>query len=290
MPAKSYDAKLAREKIADKIAAIEPLVRSMTLTASARASVAEPDSRGEPGRIDAGAALHRHAERRGGARPAVRPGGEGQQRITSSRRTGRCGGWCPRSAGPGMPGCRTGRARRELNYVSIGIEIVNPGHEWGYRPFPEAQMAAVEALCRDLVARHRDPGAPGRRPFRHRARPQGRPRRIVRLAAPGPRRDRASGRAGARPCAGGAAAGSASSRARRGARPTSRGSATRSCPATRAPALAAFQRRFRPERWDGRLDGETAARLAEVRAAYDEVRHNRRAERRERFNAYRRMN
>ena len=27
-----------------------------------------------------------------------------------------------------------------LNYASIGIEIVNPGHEWGYREFPEAQI------------------------------------------------------------------------------------------------------------------------------------------------------
>ena len=41
-----------------------------------------------------------------------------------------------------------------LNAVSLGIEIVNPGHEWGYRPFPEAQMAAVEHLCRDLISRH----------------------------------------------------------------------------------------------------------------------------------------
>ncbi len=39
----------------------------------------------------------------------------------------------------------------DLNHVSIGIEIVNPGHEWGYRPFPEEQMTAVERLCRDLV-------------------------------------------------------------------------------------------------------------------------------------------
>jgi len=39
-----------------------------------------------------------------------------------------------------------------------------------------------------------------------------------------------------------------------------------------AVALAAFQRRFRPERWDGRLDGETSLRLAEVRAACDAAR------------------
>jgi N-acetylmuramoyl-L-alanine amidase len=42
-----------------------------------------------------------------------------------------------------------------LNDTSVGIEIVNPGHEWGYRPFPPAQIDAVTALCRDIVARHR---------------------------------------------------------------------------------------------------------------------------------------
>jgi N-acetylmuramoyl-L-alanine amidase len=44
--------------------------------------------------------------------------------------------------------------RRDINAHSIGIELVNPGHEWGYRPFPEPQMAALEALARDIVARH----------------------------------------------------------------------------------------------------------------------------------------
>ncbi len=44
-----------------------------------------------------------------------------------------------------------------LNETSIGIEIVNPGHEWGYRPFPPAQIAAVIALCRDILARHAIP-------------------------------------------------------------------------------------------------------------------------------------
>src|SRR6516165_4402969 len=41
--------------------------------------------------------------------------------------------------------------------------------------------------------------------------------------------------------------------------------------AAETAAVAAFQRRFRPARWDGRLDAETAQRLAEVRAAYDRV-------------------
>jgi N-acetylmuramoyl-L-alanine amidase len=44
---------------------------------------------------------------------------------------------------------------RDLNARSIGIEIVNPGHEHGYRAFPEAQMQAVLALSREIVARHR---------------------------------------------------------------------------------------------------------------------------------------
>ena len=46
------------------------------------------------------------------------------------------------------------QGRRMLNDSSIGIEIVNPGHEWGYRPFPDAQLAAVEILCRGILARH----------------------------------------------------------------------------------------------------------------------------------------
>jgi N-acetylmuramoyl-L-alanine amidase len=49
------------------------------------------------------------------------------------------------------------RGRRVLNDCSIGIEIVNPGHEWGYRPFPEVQMAAVRALCLGILARHAIP-------------------------------------------------------------------------------------------------------------------------------------
>ena len=39
------------------------------------------------------------------------------------------------------------------NGRSIGVEIVNPGHEWGYRPFPEAQIAAVMALTADIRSR-----------------------------------------------------------------------------------------------------------------------------------------
>jgi len=45
------------------------------------------------------------------------------------------------------------RGQRDVNGASIGIEIVNPGHEFGYRPFPEAQVAAVIALCADIRSR-----------------------------------------------------------------------------------------------------------------------------------------
>lgn len=46
------------------------------------------------------------------------------------------------------------RGCRDVNGSSLGIELVNPGHEFGYRPFPEAQMAALEALAADLMTRH----------------------------------------------------------------------------------------------------------------------------------------
>jgi N-acetylmuramoyl-L-alanine amidase len=46
------------------------------------------------------------------------------------------------------------RGHLSLNDRSIGIEIVNPGHEWGYRDFSPAQVEAVIALCREILARH----------------------------------------------------------------------------------------------------------------------------------------
>jgi N-acetylmuramoyl-L-alanine amidase len=46
------------------------------------------------------------------------------------------------------------RGQDGLNRRSIGIEIVNPGHEWGYRDFPALQMAAVCDLCLEILARH----------------------------------------------------------------------------------------------------------------------------------------
>lgn len=42
----------------------------------------------------------------------------------------------------------------DINSRSIGIEIANPGHEFGYRPFPNEQIRAVIALCHDILLRH----------------------------------------------------------------------------------------------------------------------------------------
>ena len=46
------------------------------------------------------------------------------------------------------------RGDSNINDRSIGIELVNPGHEYGYRPFPAAQMAALIGLAGDILARH----------------------------------------------------------------------------------------------------------------------------------------
>ncbi len=48
---------------------------------------------------------------------------------------------------------------RDINARSIGIELVNPGHEFGYRPFPGAQMAALVRLAKEIVLRHPIPPA-----------------------------------------------------------------------------------------------------------------------------------
>lgn len=51
-------------------------------------------------------------------------------------------------------GASSWEGKTDINSQSIGIEIVNPGHEFGYPPFPKAQIDAVIALCKDIIARH----------------------------------------------------------------------------------------------------------------------------------------
>lgn len=52
------------------------------------------------------------------------------------------------------------KGETDLNARSIGIEIVNPGHEFGYRKFPARQIDMVIALVRDIKTRH--PVSPAR--------------------------------------------------------------------------------------------------------------------------------
>ena len=46
------------------------------------------------------------------------------------------------------------RGVQGVNACSVGIEIVNPGHEYGYRPFTEQQMDSLLPLLADIVERH----------------------------------------------------------------------------------------------------------------------------------------
>jgi N-acetylmuramoyl-L-alanine amidase len=150
----------------------------------------------------------------------------------------------------------------DLNRVSIGVEIVNPGHEWGYRAFPEPQMAAVERLCHDILARHPIP-----------------PQRVVghsdiapdRKADPGelfdwPRLARVG--IGIWPPPSGQPMPAPVNR--REAISALRAIGYCVPPAAETAAIVAFQRRFRPSRCDGLIDGETARRIGEVLAAYGE--------------------
>jgi N-acetylmuramoyl-L-alanine amidase len=152
----------------------------------------------------------------------------------------------------------------DLNFVSIGVEIANPGHEWGYRSFPEAQMAAVEDLCRDILLRHPIP-----------------PHRVVghsdiapeRKTDPGelfdwPRLARAG--IGVWPVPSGSPAAWPTDSAQALADLRAIGYGTP--PASARSVIAAFQRRFRPARCNGVLDRGTVVRIGEVRAVYDALR------------------
>jgi len=50
-------------------------------------------------------------------------------------------------------GVSSWRGEAEINARSIGVEIVNPGHEFGYRAFPDAQIDALAALLKDIRTR-----------------------------------------------------------------------------------------------------------------------------------------
>ena len=53
----------------------------------------------------------------------------------------------------------------DINSRSVGIEIVNPGHEFGYADFPLRQIAAVISLSKSILNRH--PGIAPERVLAH---------------------------------------------------------------------------------------------------------------------------
>jgi len=147
-------------------------------------------------------------------------------------------------------------SKRDVNGRSIGIELVNPGHEFGYRPFPEPQMAALTALAQAIIARYPIPPyrvlghsdvAPARKQDPGELFDWARlaeagiglwPPRIVGSTGPVPRERTAEAML-----------------AKVGYEvPTPDGAI--------ATVLTAFQRHFRPWQVDGVYDTETAARLA----------------------------
>jgi N-acetylmuramoyl-L-alanine amidase len=54
-------------------------------------------------------------------------------------------------------GISSWRENTNINQRSIGVEIVNKGHELGYTTFPQPQMEAVMILCESILKRHRIP-------------------------------------------------------------------------------------------------------------------------------------
>lgn len=147
-----------------------------------------------------------------------------------------------------------GRARwrgvSDVNGASIGIELVNPGHEWGYREFPEEQIDALVPLVADIKERHgitrgnivgHSDVAPARKQDPGELFPWSRLARL-RLALPRPTRNLCD------PCW--TDAGFLLALERFGYDL-----------ADKLAAVVAFQRRFRPELIDGTIDGECRAIL-----------------------------
>lgn len=143
--------------------------------------------------------------------------------------------------------------RAGLNDASVGIELVNPGHAWGYRPFPGAQVAALVELAAGIVRRW---GIPAERVVGHSDVAP------TRKEDPGelldwPRLARAG--LGLWPDAAGPLA---PDPAAAEAALAAVGYPTSAQGVPQVAALRAFQRRYRPARVDGALDAETMGRLA----------------------------
>lgn len=140
----------------------------------------------------------------------------------------------------------------DINSASIGIELVNPGHEWGYRSFPVPQLDALEELIRGILARHPIP-----------------PRRILGHSDVAPQRKLDPGELfpWERLAAAGIGLWPAPAGTSSAAPETLLGSIGYELEAPISAVIAAFQRHWRPQRCDGVPDDETRRWLAAVAAA-----------------------
>lgn len=150
------------------------------------------------------------------------------------------------------------RGATNINDRSIGIELVNPGHEFGYRPFPADQMTALAALCLGILSRHPIPA-----------------RNVVGHSDVAPARKQDPGEH---------FNWSRLAKAGIGLWPSTMAETTVSenevaqalgeigyDTSDLAAALSAFQRRFRPESVDGVLDADTAVLIRTVGNLYGDT-------------------
>ena len=152
--------------------------RRRRAVAECRRARRRPPARHDP------AALHRHADRRGGAGAPVHGARPRSRRIMWCSKSGRIVQCVPEAKRAWHAGVSSWAGETDINSRSIGIEIVNPGHEFGYRDFPLRQIAAVISLCKSIFTR-RGPISADRvlGAFRRRAVAQAGPGREIPLGA-----------------------------------------------------------------------------------------------------------
>lgn len=165
----------------------------------------------------------------------------------------------PETAVAWHAGVSAWRGRTGLNARSIGIEIVNAGHDGGLPAYPPAQIAAVIDLTRAAIRRWQVPAAGlvghGDTAPMRRADPGERfPWSVLAAAGLGIWPAAAPSTPTPWPLRDLAAIGYALDAAPQ--------------PTSVTAVVLAFQRRFQPWRIDGRLDEPTRARLAQIADAY----------------------
>lgn len=133
----------------------------------------------------------------------------------------------------------------DINACSIGIELVNPGHEFGYREFADAQIEALITLCHGVLMRHPIPSA-----------------RVLGHSDVAPARKEDPGELFPWARLARAGIGLWPEAVAGDPEPEALGRYGYDLNAPRDKVITAFQRHFRPHKLDGQWDGECAGLLA----------------------------